>query len=84
MDAKVSSWACTLSKYSVKALDCATMLYTLGSALLVLAGVHKYLKSATKGMCICCYMFVCVVCVCVYMNFRFLYYTMKDWMVWYA
>ena len=68
MDAKVSSWACTLSKYSANAVDCGAMWYIFGSGLVVLAGIHKNLnnetKEACKNVCACTYVCVCV-CVCV-------------------
>ena len=60
IDAQVLSWACTLSKYSAKAVDCGAMWYIFGSGVVVLASVHKNLNSATKEVCI-------HVCMCVSM-----------------
>jgi hypothetical protein len=60
MDAKVSSWACTLSKYSAKAVDCGAMRYTFGSGSVVLAGVHKNLNNATKEVHTHVFMYVCM------------------------
>ena len=65
MDAEVSSWACTLSKYSANAVDCGAMWYIFGN----FSWHPQELKQCNLGSmykCMCMYMYVCMcVCVCV-------------------
>lgn len=51
MEARVSSWVWTLSKYSSNAFESCAIEKTLGiGCLVVFAGVHRALKSATVGI----------------------------------